>query len=122
MSNKNVYLCNNNQYIFIHKMLDIIYQYQELLENIDSMISESRFKKEYVIEQLEISRASYYNKVKKQSFSISEMTKLINLLFPEEAKAFEIQQALNNSRKESAEGNTRCHNDVINELRSKLKA
>jgi predicted XRE-type DNA-binding protein len=103
-------------------MIDIIYQYKALLDNIDSMISESRFKKEYVIEQLGISRASYYNKVKKKSFSIAEMITLITLLFPEEAKAYEIQQALKNSRKESAAGTARCHNDVMNDLRSKLQA
>ena len=103
-------------------MLDIIYQYKALLDNIDSMISESRFKKEYVIEQLHISRASYYNKAKKKSFSIPEMITLISLLFPEEAKAYEIQQALQNSRKESAAGNTICHSDVMNDLRSKINA
>jgi hypothetical protein len=75
-------------------MLDIIYKYQGLLENIDSYIDDSKFKKEYLIEQLGVSRATFYNKIKKKNFTIDEMVVLSNILFPEEAKAFEIKEAL----------------------------
>jgi len=103
-------------------MLDIVYRYQNLLENIDSYIDESKFKKEYLIEQLGVSRATFYNKVKKKNFTIDEMVILSNILFPEEAKAFEIKEALRASREDSKNGRTRDHEDVMEDVRKKLRA
>ena len=103
-------------------MLDIIYKYQGLLENIDSYIDDSKFKKEYLIEQLGVSRATFYNKVKKKNFTIDEMVILSNILFPEEAKAFEIKEALRASREDSKNGRTRDHKDVMGDVRKKLRA
>ena len=103
-------------------MLDIVYKYQGLLENIDSYIDDSKFKKEYLIEQLGVSRATFYNKVKKKSFTIDEMVILSNILFPEEAKAFEIKEALRASREDSKNGRTRDHKDVMGDVRKKLRA
>lgn len=103
-------------------MLDIVYKYQGFLENIDSYIDDSKFKKEYLIEELGVSRATFYNKVKKKSFTIDEMVILSNILFPEEAKAFEIKEALKASREDSKNGRTRDHKDVMEDVRKKLRA
>nr|WP_299073020.1 hypothetical protein [uncultured Allomuricauda sp.] len=103
-------------------MLDIVYGYQNLLENIDSYIDGSKFKKEYLIERLGVSRATFYNKVKKKNFTIDEMVILSNILFPEEAKAFEIKEALRASREDSKNGRTRDHKDVMEDVRKKLRA
>lgn len=103
-------------------MLDIIYGYQSLLDNIDTYIENSKFKKEYLIEQLGVSRATFYNKVKKKSFTIDEMVILSTILFPEEAKAFEIKEALRASREDSTAGRTRNHKAVMADVRKKLRA
>ena len=103
-------------------MLDIVYGYRNLLENIDSYIDDSKYKKEYLIEQLGVSRATFYNKVKKKNFTIQEMVTLSQILFPEEAKAFEIKEALRASREDSKNGRTRVHEDVMEEVRKKLRA
>ena len=103
-------------------MLDIVYGYQNLLENIDSYIGDSKFKKEYLIEQLGISRATFYNKVKKKNFTIDEMVILSNILFPEEAKAFETKEALRASREDSKNGRTRDHEDVMEDVRKKFRS
>lgn len=103
-------------------MLDIVYKYQSLLENIASYIDDSKFKKEYLIEQLGVSRATFYNKVKKRNFTIDDMVILSNILFPEEAKAFEIKEALRASREDSKKGRIRNHKDVMGDVRKKLHA
>ncbi len=103
-------------------MLEIVYGYQNLLKNIDAHIDDSKFKKEYLIEQLGVSRATFYNKVKKKNFTIDEMVILSNILFPEEAKAFEIREALRASREDSKNGNTKNHKDVMENVRKKLRA
>ncbi|MHA7830604.1 MAG: hypothetical protein ACX93O_05860 [Flagellimonas sp.] len=100
-------------------MLDIVLNYKSLLENINKYIEESKFKKEYIIDELGISRATFYNKLKKQSFSVSEMIKLSSLLFPEDVKALEIKQALERSRKDSASGRVLEHKSVIDDARKK---
>lgn len=102
-------------------MLDIVYKYQSLLENIDDYIEDSKYKKEYLIEQLGVSRATFYNKVKKKNFTIEEMVVLSTILFPEEAKAFEIKEALRESREDSKEGRTRGHREVMSDVRKKLR-
>lgn len=103
-------------------MLDIVYKYQNLLAHIDKHIEDSKFKKDYLIKQLGISRATFYNKVKKKSFTIDEMVVLSTILFPEEAKAFEIKEALRESREDSKVGKTRKHKDVMADVRKKLRA
>jgi len=103
-------------------MLDIVYGYQNLLDNIDSYIEASKFKKDYLIEELGVSRATFYNKVKKKNFTIDEMVVLSKILFPEEAKAFEIKEALRESREDSRIGRIRNHKDVMADVRKKLRA
>jgi len=101
-------------------MLDIVLNYKNLLENIHRYIEESKFKKEFIIDELGISRATFYNKLKKQSFSVSEMIKLSSLLFPEDVKAIEIKEALERSRKDSEAGRVWEHNAVIANARKKI--
>lgn len=103
-------------------MLDIVYGYQSLLDNIDTYIEESKFKKDYLIEELGVSRATFYNKVKKKNFTIDEMVILSQILFPEEAKAFDIKEALRSSREDSKNGRIRNHKDVMGDVRKKLRA
>ena len=101
-------------------MLDIVYNYQSFLENISSYIQESKFKKDYFIQQLNVSKATFYNKIKHKSFTVNEMVILSKMLFPEEAKAFEIKQALEKSKNDSNAGRVRHHKEVMNDIRKKL--
>lgn len=101
-------------------MLDIVYSYQNLLNNLSFYIEASKFKKDYLIKELGVSRATFYNKVKKKNFTTDEMVILSRILFPEEAKAFEIKEALRESREDSRKGRTSNHNDVMADMRKKL--
>ena len=101
-------------------MLDVVLDYKNLLENLSTYIEESKFKKEHIIKELGVSRATFYNKLKKRSFSISEMVKLSILLFPEDAKALEIKQALERSQKDSAAGRVLEHKSVMAEARKRI--
>ena len=51
-------------------MLDIVLSYKNLLEDMDGYIEKSKFKKEHIIKELGVSRATFYNKLKKRSFSV----------------------------------------------------
>ncbi|MEC4266354.1 hypothetical protein VOP03_13435 [Muricauda sp. SYSU M84420] len=91
-----------------------------MLENLNTYIEESKFKKEHIIKELGVSRATFYNKLKKNSFSVSEMVKLSALLFPEDVKAMEIKQALERSREDSAAGRVLEHKSVIADARKRV--
>lgn len=101
-------------------MLDVVLSYKNLLEGLDKYIEESKYKKEHLIEELGVSRATFYNKLKKRSFSVAEMIKLSSLLFPEEAKAIEIKQALERSRSDSEAGRVKNHSSIIQNARKRL--
>lgn len=101
-------------------MLEIVVNYQHLLDNLETYISESKFKKEYLISELSISRATFYNKLKKKSFTVPEMIKISSLLFPEEAEAYEIKQALEKSRIQSKNGDVKSHDAVIANARKRI--
>lgn len=101
-------------------MLDIVLNYKNLLENLNTYIEESKFKKEHIIKELGVSRATFYNKLRKRSFSVSEMVKLSALLFPEDVKAMEIKQALERSREDSAAGRVLEHKSVIADARKRV--
>ncbi|MBO6828530.1 MULTISPECIES: hypothetical protein [Flavobacteriaceae] len=101
-------------------MLDIVLEYKSLLENLHQYIEDSKYKKEHIINELGISRATFYNKLKKRSFSIPEMITLSSLLFPEDTKALEIKNALERSRKDSDAGRVLEHESVIAAARKKI--
>ena len=101
-------------------MLDVVLDYKNLLENLSTYIEESKFKKEHIIKELGVSRATFYNKLKKRSFSVSEMVKLSTLLFPEDAKALEIKKALERSREDSAAGRVLEHKSVMADARKRI--
>ena len=53
-----------------------------------------RYKKEYFFRELNVTRQTFYNKLKKKNFTIGEMLKLMTILFLEEAKAIEMMRCL----------------------------
>jgi len=64
--------------------LDIVYEYKNILENIETIINKSPYKKEYLIEKLGISRVTYYNKLRNKTFTIDEVKTLSELILPEQ--------------------------------------
>jgi hypothetical protein len=94
-------------------MIDTVYRYQHLLEHIDTLIDESDYKKSYFYNQLNLSRQSFYLKLKKKNFSVGEMLQLTTILFPEEAKAFEIKRSIERGIKDIEAGRTKSHTEVM---------
>ncbi len=103
-------------------MLDTVYKYHSLLENLNTLIDKSQYKKQHFFNELGLSRATFYNKLKKRSFSIPEMFKIGAILFPEEVKAFEIKQALERSRIQSKQGEVKQHSVVIEDARKRVNS
>lgn len=94
-------------------MFEIVDRYQELMRDIPSLINESKFKKEYIISSLNLTRSTFYNKLKNFNFSPDELRKLGEILFPEEAKSYALKKSLERGMRDISEENTKPHRDVM---------
>ena len=100
-------------------MIKTIDKYQELLENIPQLINESKFKKEYIITALNLTRSTFYNKLSKKGFTPVELLKLSTILFPEEANEYALKKSLEQAGAEIKRGNVRNHEDVMADFRKR---
>lgn len=65
-------------------MQDIVTNYKILLGNVDVLIKHSNYKVDFLIRTLGLSRAAFYQKRKKHSFTVDEMDKLLAYISNEE--------------------------------------
>ncbi|MEO1012441.1 MAG: hypothetical protein AAFX53_14130 [Bacteroidota bacterium] len=100
-------------------MFEVVDKYAELIENIPFLIKESKFKKEYIISSLNLTRSTFYNKLRNQSFTISELRQLGALLFPEEAQQYALKKSIERGISAISEGQTRPHEEVMAQFRSR---
>lgn len=98
-------------------MIEIITKYQEVVENIPKLINESKFRKEYIISSLNLSRSTFYNKLNKKSFTPEELMTLGKLLFPMEANDYELKKSIEKGLQDIESGNTRSHKKVMADFR-----
>jgi len=78
-------------------MIQLVSEYSNYLKELPKLIKESPYKPAYIIEKLQISKATYYRKLKDNSFSVEEVEKLTKILFPKEIY---LKETLANSRDE----------------------
>jgi hypothetical protein len=65
-------------------MQHIVTNYEILLGNIDVLIKHSNYKVDFLIKSLGLSRATFYQKRKKHTFTVPEMKKLLTYIDNEE--------------------------------------
>ena len=85
-------------------MIQIVKEFQEFAFNIDHFIDKSNFKTKYFIEILELSRPTFYRKMREKAFTINEIGKLSEILFPKELYKYQLEKELSFARKEIVEG------------------
>lgn len=65
-------------------MIQEIIAYKNIVENIESLIDKSTYKRNYIIEKVGISSPTFYRKLKSHSFTPDEMLSIAKILSPEE--------------------------------------
>lgn len=98
-------------------MLDILDKYDEMLEKVPDLIANSKFKKEYIISELNLTRSTFYNKLKNSSFSSGELRKLAELMFPEETKLYKLQKSIEKGLDDIDAGSLKSHETVMRSFR-----
>lgn len=98
-------------------MIQLVDEYDKYVSNIPVLVSKSYYKAEYFIHNLNLKNATYYRKLKENSFTPQEIKKITELLFPEEV----LLQKLQKSEEDIQSGRVFEHEDVMTKLRSKYR-
>ena len=101
-------------------MIQLVSEYSNYLEELPELIKESPYKTAYILEKLQIPKATYYRKLKDKSFSVEEVTELTKILFPKENYLQEIMETLARSREDIENGKSKEHGKFIGEIRKEF--
>jgi len=71
--------------------VQIIYEYDKLMDQLDVEIKNSNYKIQYFLDLLQIKRSFFYKKLKEKRFTSKEMKILSKSLFPDAYKDYEVQ-------------------------------
>lgn len=63
----------------IQAQKQIISNYETLLNSLETLIENSPFKLNFIIEKMEMTRSTFYHKRKHNTFTVHEIKKLLNL-------------------------------------------
>ena len=98
-------------------MIQLVEEYGKYVSEIPDLVSNSYYKAEYFIQNLNLKNATYYRKLKENNFTPQEIKKITELLFPEEV----LLQKLQKSEEDIQQGRVLDHEDVMVKLRSKYR-
>ncbi|UWY27078.1 hypothetical protein [Flavobacterium sp. TR2] len=96
-------------------MIEIVENYEKYVNSLPELINKSYFKAEFFIQKLGLKHATYYRKLKSNSFTHQEVKLITSLLFPEEI----LMQELQKSEEDIKAGRTIDFEDFKQKLRAK---
>ncbi len=90
---KKHYFCFKYLELNFNIMIQIIEDYKNHVNSLPEKISNSFYKAEYFYSKLNITKATYYRKLKKKLFTLEEIERLTVLLYPNEVLMSELQKS-----------------------------
>ncbi|SHG20934.1 hypothetical protein SAMN05444483_10657 [Salegentibacter echinorum] len=102
-------------------MIKEIIEYKNILNDIEELIDNSPYKKSYIISEVGISTPTFYRKLKTNSFTPDEALKIIRLIKPKEAYAYDLEQGLKRSKDDIENGRTYTRSEILEGIKEKLK-
>ncbi|MCP2026587.1 hypothetical protein L1276_001731 [Flavobacterium sp. HSC-32F16] len=100
-------------------MIQEIIAYKNIVDNIESLMDKSPYKKNYIIEKVGIPSPTFYRKLKTQSFTPDEVLSIVKILSPEEDFKIRLKAEIENAKREYEEGNFMTHEEMLLELKKK---
>ncbi len=85
-------------------MINIVLEYNKYVKDLPELVGRSYYKSEYFREALGLSQATYYRRLRENSFSANDVTILTKLLFPKEAYEQEFLEAIESGREDFRTG------------------
>jgi predicted transcriptional regulator len=74
-------------------MIQIVETYNKYVKSLPDLIHKSDYKAEYFMRNLELKHATYYRKLREKNFTVDEVNKITELLFPEELLYRELEKS-----------------------------
>lgn len=100
-------------------MIQEIIAYKNIVENIESLIDKSTYKRNYIIEKVGISSPTFYRKLKSHSFTPDEMLSIAKILSPEENFKIQLKADIAQGKLDYINGDYITHEEMLAELKSK---
>ena len=100
-------------------MIQLVKEFQNYALNIGKYMKESNYKTKYFIEILGLSKPTFYRKLREHTFTVDEIGKISEVLFPKEAYLFQIQEDLKLAKADIIKGRVVDHDTVMKELKEK---
>lgn len=75
-------------------MMQLVCDYRNYTQNIKDLIDQSDYKVGFFIKLLNLSRATFYRKIKDNSWTVDEIYKISEKLYPKEAYLLEIKEGM----------------------------
>lgn len=100
-------------------MIQEIIAYKKIVENIESLIDKSTYKRNYIIEKIGISSPTFYRKLKTHSFTPDEVLSIAKILSPEENFMLDLKADIEQGKLDLKNGDFITHEEMLAELKSK---
>jgi len=100
-------------------MIQVVKEFQNYALNIGDFIDKSNYKTKYFVETLGLSKPTFYRKLREHTFTINEIGKISEILFPKEAYLYEIKEDLRQANLDIKKGRVVDHDEVMKNLKSK---
>ena len=100
-------------------MIREIITYKNIVCNLEDLMNNSPFKKNYIIEKVGIPSPTFYRKLKTQTFTPDEMLSIAKVLSPEENFRLELKAEIEQGKLDFENGDYITHEEMLEELRSK---
>ncbi|RED25119.1 hypothetical protein BD847_1862 [Flavobacterium cutihirudinis] len=100
-------------------MIQEIIAYKNIVENIESLIDKSTYKRNYIIEKIGISSPTFYRKLKTHSFTPDEVLSIAKILSPEENFMLDLKADIEQGKLDLKNGDFITHEEMLAELKSK---
>ncbi|WP_343694031.1 hypothetical protein [Flavobacterium sp.] len=98
-------------------MIQEVIAYKNIVENIEGLIDNSPYKKNYIIEKIGIPSPTFYRKLKTQSFTPDEVLSIAKILSPEENYMLELKADIEQGKLDIKNGDFITHEEMLDKLK-----
>lgn len=98
-------------------MIAEIITYKNIVNNLETLMNDSPYKKNYIIEKVGIPSPTFYRKLKTQTFTPDEMLSIAKILSPEENFKMELKADIELAKQEYKEGKFFTHEEMLLEFK-----
>ncbi|GAA3762736.1 hypothetical protein [Flavobacterium ginsengiterrae] len=100
-------------------MIAEIITYKNIVNNLETLMNDSPYKKNYIIEKVGIPSPTFYRKLKTQTFTPDEMLSIAKIISPEENFMLELKADIEQGKRDFENGDYITHEEMLAELKSK---